>query len=170
MSTNRTQRSTPERLIESHARSVWRRLDRAERQIARATEDAADARRELTLIHEKACERFGRQIPADALLLDVLDLVDVEEGDVWRWRGRRNNKDTPTVIVSEGRARGEKSLVRYLAIELGVIAEDAYGTLYPNGDQDDVNPWHRTLRRSDAPMGNPKRWLFDEGRTTGGAE
>lgn len=124
---------------------------------------AESAMRELADLHRKACERFGRDLPTDALLLDVLDLVKVVDGDRWLWKGNRNNKDLATIRARFGAGShlSERSLVRYLAIELGVISEDDEGMLYPrDGDVDDVNPFHRVLRRTDAPMGNPNRFGF----------
>lgn len=144
-----------------HARRAFRTWQRERAKAEIATEVADDARRRLDEMHKEACDRFGMDVPCDALLLDVLALVEVE-GDRWLWQGTRNNKGMATIRAPRGvRYSGEISLVRYLAIEFGLIEPDTFGLLYPtNGDLDDVNPWHRTMRYADAPVGNPDRYRF----------
>ena len=79
---------------------------------------------------------------------------------MWRWRGMRNNHGLPTLRSRSARGT-EESVIRYLAVEFGVIDADEHGMLFPaNGDADDVNPWHRTLRRTERPMGNAARYTF----------
>lgn len=134
-------------------------MQRQERHAAVALERAADAKADLLAIHQKTEERFGRDVPPDAFLLDVLDLIEVREGDRWIWRGRRNNLGLPSLRVE----RGEKSLARFLAIQFGVITEEEFGVMYPNdGDADDVNPFHRTFRATGIPIGNVARYRFGD--------
>lgn len=139
------------------ARSLLRAAERAEVRLAEAKVEAEDARGALNRMHTEANRRLGVDVPRDALLLDVLELVDVEDGNRWTWRGTTNNKQLATV-KADGR---EMSLVRFLAIAFGIIDETWQGLLYPtDNDTEDVNPWHRQLRESDAPLGNPKRFTF----------
>lgn len=150
--------------LDNQARKALAALQRWQKRAADATETAEASRQDLLTIHRKTSERFARDIPFDALLLDVLDLIDIEDGDRWLWRGTRNNKGTPTLRVHTSRANNgnERTVVRYLAIAFGVISEDDWGVLYPvDGDKADVNPWHRRLRRSNLPIGNPGRYTFD---------
>lgn len=140
--------------MQSENRKLLREYDRQQRR-AEAAKEAADlAHTDLLAAHTLAEKRFGLVVPLDALLLDVLELVDVEPGEVWRWRGMRNNYGIPTVRHD----RDEKSLPRYLAIAFGVISEDEYGVLYPVDDPEDMNPRHRTLRRTEKPIGNRRRY------------
>ncbi len=158
-----TTRPGVDQKIDNEARKALAEMNRWDRKAEEARTRADAARADLAVMHRKTCERFGRDLPTDALLLDVLQLVDIEEGDVWRWRGMRNNFGLPTIKFARpgSRATNERSLVRYLAIELGVIKEDTWGVLYPeNGDKDDVNPYHRTLRAADQPVGNSGRYGF----------
>lgn len=114
----------------------------------------------LSSLHSAAEARFGCALPRDPELLDVLAQVDIEPGDVWRWRGHHNNLGHPTIRFRKGegkaatRTQHERSVVRWLALRLGVIEPDEYGLLYPTGDPLDINPSHRTLRRSPEPMRN----------------
>lgn len=152
-------RPPPEARMSNEARLLASRLRRAEQRRDAAEQDAELASAELTGLYVKARERFGRDIPADALLLDVLASIDIEQpGDIWRWNGTRNNKGLPTMKYVEGRRNHEKSVIRYLAIAFGIISEEDDGLLYPDEDPDDINPWHRTLRRASTPQGN--RWRF----------
>lgn len=149
--------------IGNRARRAHAAVTRWEQRAAEATEQADVARQELAVIHRTMCDRFGRAIPADAFLLDVLELIDITDGDRWEWRGGRNNKGLAVVrrIPGSPSAASETSVVRYLAIEFGVIDADDHGVLYPiDGDIEDVNPWHRKLRRSERPAGNPNRFKF----------
>lgn len=148
------------------ARRAAARRARAEVAARAAAARAAEATRELAAIHAAAEARFGK-LPADPLLLDVLALVDVEPGGAWRWRGMRNNQGLGT-IRSPGGTHPERSVVRYLAEAFGVVGPDDHGSLYPTaGDPDDVNPWHRTLRRTAAPAARPSHW---PGRQTSSPE
>jgi hypothetical protein len=158
MSTPMPSRPASEARLEGVARSLTSRLHAAERRRDIAQGIIDDALDELTRIHAAACKKFRRPVPPDALLLDILELVDVTDDDVWLWRGMRNNHGTPTVKFVESRRNHERSLARYLAIAFGVIAETDNGTLYPNGDADDVNPWHRTLRATPESTGNRFRF------------
>jgi hypothetical protein len=153
-----TWREAADERLTNQARKALAAFHRWAKRREAAAAQAAAAQEELAIIHRQTCERFGRDIPTDALLLDVLDSVAVEPGDRWIWHGLRNNYGLPTV---KGDDRREQSLVRFLALAFGIIGEDDYGTLYPeNGDRDDVNPWHRTLRRAERPTGNPDRFGF----------
>lgn len=151
-------RPPAETRISNEARLLASRLRRAEQRLTAAQEEADAVTDELTALHRRAEERFGRPITPDALLLDVLASVVITDRDVWLWRGMRNNHGLPTVKYVEGRRNQEKSVVRYLAIAFGVITDEDNGVLYPDEDADDINPWHRTLRRSPEPTGN--RWRF----------
>ncbi len=154
MSGNGT-RPTAGETLPNRARLALRRAQRAERKMAEATADLELAQGDLAALMEETAARIGRPVPANALLLDVLSLVEVLDRNIWRWRGIRNNKNLPTLRVD----MGEKSVVRFLAIEFGVITEEDFGMLYPvDGDTDDVNPWHRVLRPSTRPIGNT--WAF----------
>jgi len=154
-------RPPPDAHIGNEARMLHSRLQRAERRAAEAEQEALDLQLQLAQLHARLCERFGRDVPQNALLLDVLEQIEVEDGDVWRWRGRRNNHDLPTLRIN----RAEKSVIRYLAIEFGVISEDDFGLLYPTGgDPEDINPWHRRMRASTRPIAG-QRWDFDNDAT-----
>lgn len=141
----------------NEARMTLSRLTRAQERLQQAQQEVDAATERLTAIHAAACEKLGREVPTDALLLDVLALIDVEDGDTWVWNGMRNNKG---LAVVRPRRSSEVSLVRYLAIEFGLITEDDYGVLYPMNGPDDVNPWHRELRAAEKPVGNPNRFGF----------
>lgn len=155
-----TARIPGEERLSNRARKAWATMERWERRRDEADAERAAAEEELTAIWKATCVRFGREVPADAVLLDILDSVVVEPMDVWRWRGLRNNKGLATIRV-RSRSGTEESLVRYLAIEFGVITEDQNGMLFPSdGDAEDVNPWHRTLRASLKPIGNARRYEF----------
>ena len=89
---------------------------------------------------------------------DVTLQVDVEPGGAWRWRGMRNNQGLGTIRTPGGN-HPEVSVVRYLAEAFGLIGPDDHGCLYPTaGDTNDVNPWHRTLRRTAGPGPRPSNW------------
>lgn len=146
-----TVRQRGEQAMPNDARMALRRFLRAEAKEEEARQAKEEAQAVLDAIHIATEARFGRQVPRDALLLDVLGQVEVEEGDVWRWRGWTNNHGTATFRTPDG--RGERTVVRYLAISFGVIAEGTFGMLFPaNGDRDDLNPWHRKLRESADPI------------------
>jgi hypothetical protein len=144
-------RKVSERPLESRWRGAARALER-ERQKEDAHRAAAQ-RLDADLARQLNAEsmRFGVTVPADPLLLDVLAQIDVENpGEVWRWRGNSNNHGTMTVKWG----RSERSVVRFLAEAFGVVEPDAEGLLYPKGDRDDVNPWHREWRAgSGMPVG-----------------
>ena len=146
-----------ERRLDNRARLLLAEKRRLEKRIAKDTEQLGAVTADLIEIHHSAQERFGVKVPLDALLLDVLGQIDVEDDSRWRWRGQRNNKRLGVVKT----LNREMSVVRYLAIEFGVIGEDDQGLLYPaHGDADDINPWHRKFRRAEAPVGNPDRFRF----------
>ena len=157
-----TGRRPVERRMGRDARRLAAEAARWEQEAAHAAAEAEARRSELAELHRQACERFGVDLPLDALLLDILALVDVEAGARWAWKGMRNNHGVPTYRVTAVKGvhgTQERSVARYLAVTLGVIDADEHGTLHPaNGDTDDVNPWHRTLRRSDTPVGNFDRY------------
>ncbi len=144
-----------DRRIDDRCRFAARIAERADGAVAEAVAARDEARAVIDARWAEECDRFGRALPLDPFLLDRLALIDLEAGDVWRWRGVRNNKGLPTVRMSRPHAV-ELSAVRYLAVRLGVIGEEDYGILYPsNGDPEDVNPWHRTLRRSEHAVRGP---------------
>ena len=135
------------------ARDAEERRRRAAAAAQAANVRVAAAAAQLAALHAAAQARFG-DVPADPLLLDVLALVDVEPGGAWRWRGLRNNKGLATLRRPGDHV--EVSVVRYLAEAFGVVGPDDHGYLFPAaGDPDDVNPWHRTLRRTSAPAHGP---------------
>lgn len=148
--------------LRNDARMALSRFVRAQARAAEAQAEANAAEDELAGIHRSIEERFGRQVPANALLLDALAHIEIEDGDRWRWQGLRNNKGLAVIKTDR---TSERSLVRFLAIQFGLIDEDDYGLLYPLTDPDDVNPWHRELRASDGPIGNADRWAFSTRRT-----
>lgn len=117
-------------------RNMARTLERENRKAdaARKRAQAADAALAAQLNRESM--RFGRTIPADPFLLDILSQIDV---------------------VNPGEPRpgaSERSTVRVLAEAFGVVSPEQNGVLYPLGSRDDVNPFHRQHRPgSNAPMG-----------------
>lgn len=134
----------------------------AEQMRSQADQIEAEALAQLEALRLAASKRFGRDIPSDAGLLDVLDAISIEPGDVWRWNGRRSNLGRP-VLRGMGAAGhdSETSVMRYLGIAFGVITKDQFGVLYPeHGDTEDVNPFHRVLRQTALPVGNIKRFGF----------
>lgn len=137
----------PRKLGERALNPRWRTTARAmQREWEKADKHRAEAQRldaEMTRHLNAESTRFGMTVPADPFLLDVLAQIDVENpGEVWRWRGNSNNHGTMTVRTS----RQERSVVRFLAEAFGVVGPDDEGLLYPLGDRDDVNPWHREWR------------------------
>lgn len=152
-----------ERALKPDARRLRSQIVRQEEIIERASMAVAEARDDLARMHEALEKRFNRVIPQDALLIDVLQLVDIQPDSRWIWTGIRNNAGLATIRVHNS----EQSLVRYLAIMFGILSEGENGMLFPKGvgrgklgDVDDVNPWHRELRASDGPIGNPHRYTF----------
>lgn len=149
-----------ERYMTSTARHVGKRMERARADAEKALAEVDDAvaryeqaSAELLAIHATECARLGARLPLDPFVLDCVQQVDVEPGDVWRWRGMRNQQGTPTVRYprSPEHPHGrEGSAVRLLAKALGVIRQDAdvHVILHPSSgyDADDVNPAHRTVR------------------------
>ena len=116
---------------------------------------------EWQVLYDAECARFGRTLPTDALVLDVLLSVRVDPGDVWTWKGMVNNKGLPTFRIErsdENPNGGERSVVRLLAVAFGVIDPDDPVLLYPTTSPRDVNPFHRKLRRGVKPTGNPRRY------------
>lgn len=161
-----TERDPADVRLGNEARKALARLHRWEKRLATAQDEVESAQSDLATLHRKACERFDRDLPQDALLLDVLESIEVEEGDRWLWRGVRNNKGLATLRHRPTRGAGQElSVVRFLAITFGVIEETDNGQLYPvNGDTDDVNPFHREFRRSEKPFGNPNRYTWGKGQ------
>lgn len=159
----RATRPPAEMWIGNSARMANSAAERHDRIAAENEAIAREARSDLARIHTDACERFDLDLPLDPFLLDVLELIDVAPANRWLWRGTRNNKGVPTI-----RHQGhELSLTRYLAIQLGVISGNEFGTLYPvEGDTEDVNPFHRDLRRAPRPTGNPYRFAGHNGSPT----
>lgn len=153
------QRPAGELRLDNRARLAAAALKRYERKAAEATELAEVERAYLAGRHRDACERFDLDLPFDPLLLDVLDSIDVVAANRWIWRGSRNNNGLATLRYYDEAKHHEHSLVRYLAIQLGVIEPDEHGTLYPvEGDTEDVNPFHRDLRASPRSVGNHVRF------------
>lgn len=154
MSSGRS-RPPAEQRIGNEARKAWAAIGRAEELAARAVNEAkvAEERFEMLLLAAEA--KFNRPIPCDPVLLDVLAQIEVRGGDYWHWLGIRNNHGLATFRVhAEKRHNGtELSVVRYLAISFGIVSATDNGALYPLNGRDDVNPWHRRLRRSVAPIG-----------------
>lgn len=137
----------PRKLTERPLNPRWRTVARAiERERGKEAAHRAEAERcEVEFLHHLNAEsmRFGVTVPPDPFLLDVLGQIDVENpGEVWRWRGNSNDHGTMTVRTQ----RSERSVVRFLAEAFGVVGPDDEGLLYPRGDRDDVNPWHRDWR------------------------
>ena len=153
-----TARPPAEQRISNRARLLAAEAERESSKAERHRRAAAEANDDLRRLHADACERFDRNFPLDPLLIDVLESVVIKPGDRWIWLGVRNNKDLAVIR----RARGhELSVVRYLAIALGVIDENENGALYPAaGDTEDINPFHRVLRgRPTTPRyGNHERF------------
>lgn len=169
-----TTRDPGEIRLTNRARTLKAQLDRweARREEAERARDSALA--DLTTLWEEACARFGLELPKDSLLLDVLESITIDDSNnVWRWRGLRNNKGLATLRVRglathfgpatvNGHGNGEVSVTRWLAVVLGVIDASETGMLFPaeGYDTDDVNPWHKVLRASEKPIGNPSRFAF----------
>jgi len=148
---------TPLRLG-NRARLAAAELARQHHRLAEAQSAVDAANGELVGIQNELRARFQRPIPFDPRLFDVLDHVEIEDGDCWRWLGGRNNRNLPVIRGIVGESHTERSVIRYLALCFGVIGEGDHGSLYPTGALDDVNPWHRRLRRADRPTGNPHRF------------
>jgi hypothetical protein len=152
-----TARTPVETRFTGEARRRARAIERSERRIA-TLQRQVDADR--TWIRNRIMQetsRFRRTIPADPYLLDLLGSIDVEHGDVWRWRGGTNNHGVPTVRRPRAGA-SERTVVRVLAEAFGLFGADDHGVLYPTGDRYDVNPFHRVLRRAERRLGNPHRY------------
>lgn len=143
----------------NRARKLAREADRQQRKMWAAEDACKAALDELCSLHAAESERLGVELPFDPFILDVVAAIDVEPGDVWRWRGQRNNKGLPVVRTQPHRGEfHEVSATRLLAVALGVISETDDVMLYPTGDRDDVNPAHRTLRPNGGARGNPHRY------------
>lgn len=158
-------RPAVEQKLTSTCRKLVREIVRQEHKAALATRAAREARDDFAEIKAGLEARFGRELPDDGLLLDLLDLIEVADNDRWLWHGLRNNYGIG--IVRDGRS--EQSLVRYLAIAFGVIEPEEFGMLFPRevgpgkkGDTLDVNPWHRVLRGTSTAMGNRGRFTLPE--------
>ena len=145
-------RAPAERAMTNEARMTLARLRRHEAAIKAHGEEADDAFKELDRLWLAAEVRFGIDVPRDAMLLDVLALIDVE-GDRWMWKGPRSHNGTPVVRlprterVDGGKVTAERTTARWLAIKFGLMSENETGMLFcgPTVDQADVNPWKRYL-------------------------
>lgn len=147
-------RPTPTMFAVRNARARAEEIDRLESVEIECRRSRERLEREwLDHVARETC-RFGRPVPDDPDVLDILAQVEVTDGDVWRWQGMRNNKGLATVRRLAGERRPvELSVVRVLAIAFGVISPDWPGMLYPQGSPDDVNPFHRNLRGIDRRFG-----------------
>ena len=165
MTTQRGQRRH-ERGAVKRARQLSRQIQHESQRIdelARERLDAegrrAAAERELLSLHRDECERLGVSLPYDPILLDVVALIEVEDGGIWRWRGTRNNYGSPTFRMPGGK---EWSVPKFLATALGYLpnTETEYLLRPGNGyETDDMNPAHRMIcvvRRG--RLGNPDRF------------
>lgn len=142
--------------IANRSRKLLRSAERWERRRDEAIVQATQARDDLAAIHSAACERFGRDILEDALVLDVLESITIAPDDVWLWDGGRNNAGTP-IFRSD---RGEHTVGRFLGVAFGLIGPNDYGSFYPKPEYDalDMNPWHRVMRSALSPIGYPDRY------------
>lgn len=157
----KTHRPPTERPIDHQARKLQADIDRLDRSLRRLAERRRAALGALRKMRDDAEVRFGRPVPLDGMVLDILGQITVEEGDVWKWHGCRNNHNMPTFRTGRTPSApngGERSVVRILAVAFGVIKDDEAGILYPRKKgTDDVNPWHRTIGKGKGP-GNHKRY------------
>jgi hypothetical protein len=128
------------------ARKKARRLHKVESMIAELQSEYEELRADLLDWKWRESKRLGVDVPANALLLDILELIEITEDDKWLWLGVTNNKNLPTIRYRDGQKAHERSVVRVLAEFFEIIDEDWEGTLYPTNGTDDVNPWHRELR------------------------
>ncbi len=157
--TDRTKRVPGEQWQITAARKIKARQVKARRRAAKANHDLAVADAEMAALHATTEQRFGLALPMDPFLLDVLAMIEVRPDGAWHWTGNRNNQALATVRVqSKNGGPGERSVVRYLAQTFGLIEANDYGSLFPTGARDDVNPWRRVLRPADKPTGHADRW------------
>lgn len=139
-------RQPTEQSLQSEARKKARRLYKIENLLAELKFEQEELKDELVRWKWKESERLGVDVPADALILDILALIEVGPEDSWIWLGIRNNKNLPTVRYRDGVSAHERSVVRVLAEAFGIVEPDWEGILYPTNGTDDVNPWHREKR------------------------
>jgi hypothetical protein len=152
-------KTSPTITLPRRARALARERDRQSDKAIKAATAAHAAAQELTRLHSETCQRFGRDVPMDPELLDVLGQIDVVAGDRWLWLGSHNNHGVPVVRLRSPGKYHESSAARYLALAFDVIQPGEHGVLYPrDGDRDDINPWHRRLRRTPTSLGNPHRY------------
>lgn len=146
------------------ARKKVRRIIKAEDAIAEATATLDELRRELDEQVAKESARFGLEVPHDALVLDVLELVEVGPDEEWTWLGGSNNHGTPYVRYREGAQMHDRTVTRLLAEAFGLVESSWEGILYPEGSAQDVNPFHRTLREfpDGRQRGNARRYWRDD--------
>lgn len=161
----RTDRTPCEQRLEAEWRTTYRRMERARVREDEARAEAQEALRVLKARVAGESERLGVAVPPDALLLDVLALVEVGQDEKWHWLGTTNNKQLPTVRYRNGNTSGERSVTRFLAESFGVVDPEWEGILYPLCGPDDVNPWHREPREYPAGKvrGNSQRYQFSTG-------
>ena len=147
-----TRRSPADRRLTNRARMLHAALCRHDRAIEQATLAYDQAFHALMKIHEETERRFGVDIPRDAMVLDVLDLI-VIDGDRWLWQGPRSHHGTPVLRLPRtertdgGTVTAERTVARWLAVKFDLMAEDDDRQLRvgPNGDPADVNPYNRYL-------------------------
>lgn len=159
------QRTPSEQRLEMHHRVKVRRLLKATAEIERLQAEVDDLTAELDAQAERESKRLGVEVPPDAFVLDVLELVEVGADDEWTWLGQTNNKQLPTVRTRTGTPNGgERSVVRLLAEAFGLVDPDWEGILYPTTSPLDVNPWHRERREypEGKCRGNPARYTWRE--------
>lgn len=154
-------RKRTEQPLESEHRKMFRQFERSRRKEAEAHAQADACLRNLRTAQHRASQRLGVDVPADVLLLDMLELIEVESDGCWRWCGNTNNHGTPTVRYYNGVRPGtERSVPRVLGEGFGLIDPDWEGILYPL----DVNPWHREKREypEGKYRGNASRYGFGQ--------
>lgn len=136
-------------------------LEEAERQ----RQIADDLLAELDQQVERESARLGVEVPRDAFLLDLLELVEVEQDGGWLWLGMTNNRQLPVARTrTTTQNGGERSVTRLLAEAFGLVDPDWEGVLYPLNGTWDVNPWHREQRAfpEGKARGNPNRYSWGE--------
>lgn len=135
------------------ARLLWREVGDQYQAMGVAEQAALAAAHQYDLLHGALETRFGLTIPHhDALLLDVLALVDVStypghNGDprraFWTWTGGVNRKGTAVVRTD----RHERGASRVIAEGFRLIEPGDPRPLRPAQTRGplDVNPWMRYL-------------------------
>lgn len=136
-----------EQPLEMENRRKARRLAKVRDQIEALKLEEAELLKDLTKTMERHSTRLLVPVPSNAIILDILELVEVVKPNYWLWHGMTNNKGLPTVRYrTDGSAATERSVVRVLAEAFGVVDEDWEGILYPLNGTDNVNPWQREKR------------------------